>query len=116
VRRPLTAEERAILDHLLTADFPGAVELRRQAAFAEVVGRCPCGCATIEVEVDTVRSPAAEVSDRAPVEALGRSQAFDLLLFVDEGYLSSVEIYGVDDPPSTFPPPSSFEPARAATP
>jgi hypothetical protein len=117
VRRPLAEEERAALDFLLTADFPGVDELRLQAPAMQVVGRCPCGCATIEFEVDADRAPAAVVVPRVPVEASGADKPFGLLLFVDDGHLSSLEIWSTDDEMwDTFPPPSAFETPRPAAP
>ena len=109
--RPLTPEERDALAFLLTADFPGAEELRAQVPFAEASGRCPCGCATIGLEVDPMRAVAATVVERVPVSASSKSGSDGLLLFVDDGYLSCLEIYSIEDEtPSVFPPPSAFEP------
>jgi hypothetical protein len=112
MRRPLAAEERAILEFMLGVDFPGARELRAQVAHAVVVARCPCGCATISIEVDRARTPAAEVCTRVPVAA--ENGPFGLLLFVDGGYLSGLEIYSAgDETPHVFPPPSAFRPPEA---
>lgn len=46
--RPLTSRERAVLDHLLSADFPAAAVLRKQAEAVEVVNMCGCGCPSID--------------------------------------------------------------------
>ena len=109
--RPLTHEERDALGFLLTADFPGVEELRGQAPFAEAVGRCACGCATIGLKVDPTRAGAATVVERVPVSASSKSGSEGLLLFVDDGYLSCLEIYSIEDEtPSVFPPPSDFKP------
>ena len=114
MRRKLSREERDILDFLLTADFPGAGELRLQAPFASAVGRCPCGCATISLDVDRTQAPRAAVVDHAPVHASASSGPEGLLLFVDDGYLSGLEIYTTDhEAPSVFPPPSGFDPPTA---
>lgn len=45
--RPLTVRERAVLDALLTLDFDGVEGLRGQAAKAEVLRGCECGCPSI---------------------------------------------------------------------
>ena len=50
--RPLNDSERAALNYLLAADFPGVEELREQARVASVVGRCLCGCASVDFSVD----------------------------------------------------------------
>jgi hypothetical protein len=109
MNRPLTNPERAILDFLLTAEFEGRSALRAQADHARVTGRCPCGCATIILTVDRTAEPPAEVSERMVAEAMSRDDEYGLLLFVDDGYLKSVEIYcNAAEPPSMFPPPSAF--------
>lgn len=47
--RPLRAEERLMLDFVLSADFAGAEELREQAKAVLVVGRCDCGCPSVDL-------------------------------------------------------------------
>jgi hypothetical protein len=112
VDRPLSPGEREILDHLLSADVPGADALRRQVDHTRVIGRCPCGCATIMLAVDRAASPTAAVSSRTPIDAMSLNNQYGLMLFVDDGYMSSVEIYGMAaaKPPAEFPPPSAFGP------
>ncbi|GAB3829744.1 hypothetical protein [Kribbella italica] len=46
--RPLTPREREVLAALLSADLPGAADLRRQAAEVLVVGECGCGCPSVD--------------------------------------------------------------------
>ena len=46
--RPMTARERAVLTALLAVDFDGVERLRAQAAEAEVLGGCACGCPSID--------------------------------------------------------------------
>ena len=109
MNRPLTSPERAILDFLLTAEFQGRAALRAQADHARVTGRCSCGCATVDLTVDRTAAPPAQVSKSMVAEAMSSDGEYGLLLFVDDGYLSSVEIYGnVAEPPPEFPPPSAF--------
>ena len=48
--RPLTERERAVLDALLSVEFDGVEELRAQAADVAVVGRCPCGCPSVDFQ------------------------------------------------------------------
>src|SRR5690348_70359 len=54
--RPLSSEERALVEFLLSAEFPGRDELNSQLGVAEVVGICECGCGTVTL---AVRGPAA---------------------------------------------------------
>ncbi|WP_103337067.1 hypothetical protein [Amycolatopsis sp. CA-126428] len=104
--RPLTPNERATLNTLLAADFPGAAELRAQAATARVTGRCGCGCPTIDLAVDgaTPRSPKKEsVAVEADVPDGG------LIVFVGEGRLSCLEYWTTaDETPAEFPPPGQI--------
>lgn len=46
--RPLTDRERSILNTLLSADFDGVDDLRRQALDVVVVGMCGCGCPSVD--------------------------------------------------------------------
>ena len=112
--RSLDEREREILDFLLRAEFPGAAELRVQAATASVVGMCGCGCASFDVEVDR-RLGRAPVVDAVPVDARSAAEepideCFELLLWARAGWLGGVEIVYFGEPPAVFPPPSSFAP------
>ena len=46
--RPLTDRERALLDALLSVEFPNAEELRKQSSEVSVVAACGCGCPSID--------------------------------------------------------------------
>lgn len=48
--RALTERERAVLDALLSVEFEGVEELRRQAADVVVAGMCNCGCPSIDFQ------------------------------------------------------------------
>lgn len=102
-KRPLTPEERQLLDAFLGRDFPGAAELREQARSVEASQGCPCGCGTISLHPSdasewphaTVRSnplSAGTVVDESG-EAVG-----GLLLFLKDGILDSFEVYSFGDP------------------
>jgi hypothetical protein len=116
--RSLSKKERDALNLPLAADFPGVEELREQAKTVVVSGRCTCGCATIDLYVDPASAPPPATTSRIPVEAQtredDRGETFGLLLFVDEGWLSLLEIvYYRDFIPAEFPAPSAFEPPTA---
>ena len=112
VPRSLTQLEAAALNFVLGAEFPGVAELREQAMTARVVGRCECGCPSIDLAVDRASSPAAPVAHTGVVaEARCNDPAVShLLLWVEDGYLSSLEAAWIEGPPDTFPPPQAFEP------
>ncbi|WP_141137496.1 hypothetical protein [Blastococcus mobilis] len=106
--RPLTSSELALLDALLRHDFHGVHELRVQAHQVCASPGCTCGCGSLDLQVpDTVpRSPAC-----SPVPVEGTVVGADgepiggLLLFVDGGRLSGLEVYSLDDDPLPMPHP-----------
>jgi hypothetical protein len=107
--RPLQPEERAALLALLNnADFEGRDALLAQVDAARVVGFCGCGCATVDLSVaSALTTPivAQHIPNEAVVlgddgEAIG-----GVLVFVKDGYLSSLEVYEYGGGPiSPFPP------------
>jgi hypothetical protein len=108
--RGLTADERTVLDLLLSADVEGADALRQQAHGALVVGRCNCGCPTIDIHVPDNAAPRAVLSGRLwPVagRVIPRDDAApgqEVILFVDEGRLSSLElVFYTETPPAYWP-------------
>ena len=117
--RPLTERQREILRFLLPPDLPQRDVFLKQAAAARVSARCPCGCATIHLSIDPTAAPRAEVA--LPYNAVDATtgacheldRSFELLLFIEDGWLSYVEIvYYGDEPPAEFPPPAAFEPPQ----
>src|SRR6266496_5912516 len=113
--RALSEREAEILTLMLDMDDPRFQVLRNQASTASVIGRCPCGCATIDLQVD--RSSGAAVSLPSPASGTwARSNPtvpdsfFELILFLDAGWLSSLEIvYYGQTVPTEFPPASDFQ-------
>jgi hypothetical protein len=102
-RRRLNEAERGVLAALLLPEFPGVAELRAQIPEAWVVGRCDCGCPSVDIEVPTTvaPSPVQTVSRLAPVEGRvtpAAEELGDIILFVDDGYMSYLEYVSYDDP------------------
>ena len=100
-RRPLTTTERALLDALLDDEFDGVAELRAQARRATASTGCECGCVTIDLHVpDDV--PAASAVGTAPVEGTVVDASGEpiggVLLFVEQGRLSGLEVHSLDEP------------------
>ncbi|WP_326836025.1 hypothetical protein VSH64_14070 [Amycolatopsis rhabdoformis] len=110
--RPLTTRERATLDLLLSPDFPGAEELRSQVSSAVVVGRCDCGCPTIDFQVDAAAPPARVPWRLAPSELetlpTGGEPPDQVMLFVEDGRLSCLEYVAFDQRPAQWPDPRSM--------
>ena len=98
--RDLTATERDVLTTLLTADFPGADQLRGHAARLTVVGKCGCGCPTIHFAQDA-KGEGIELVAEAVVSGTDDC----ILLFVNgHGDLASMEYMWVgESPPAVFP-------------
>ena len=89
VPRQLTSEESALAEFLLSIEFPGRDELRKQLRLAQVTGTCECGCGTILIRVNDATDKAV-TTERVVVEAYGKG--VDVLMFVRDGTLSSIEI------------------------
>jgi hypothetical protein len=103
-QRPLSPAERRVLDLMLTQDFPGAESLRSQLPYVQVVGRCDCGCATIDIEVAPEAPHAAPDLQGRVLPVTGFVGAdidqprAGIIVFVDEGFLSRLEIYSMAEP------------------
>ncbi|MFF9406472.1 hypothetical protein ACF1B0_13250 [Streptomyces anandii] len=108
--RPLSPLERRILTHLLTAEFPGAQELRNQLPETRVMGQWGDESPSVDLEVPA-GFPAAAIQDGI-IPATGTvtddsGQLFgELLVWVSGGRLSALEFtwYG-DTAPTELPDP-----------
>jgi len=92
--RQLSDHERSLLEFLLAEDFPGVAELRAQARAVRVKGLWE-GCPSVVLlEVTNRDAPRASVVHAVPVEARVRDAepARELLLFVKDGLLESLEV------------------------
>jgi hypothetical protein len=107
--RPLQPEERAALLAILNyADFDGRDALLDQVDAARVVGFCGCGCATVDLAVESEPST-TRVAYPIPNEAVvlddEGAAIGGVLVFVSEGYLASLEVYDYGGVPiNPFPP------------
>jgi hypothetical protein len=106
--RPLTARERAVLNALLSVEFDGVDQLRREAEAAVVVGGCGCGCPSIDFY--------SEPDQGMHIRVNASHGDFDgLFLFTVDGRLGGIEWVGAsgDGDPAEFPDPAtlSIEPA-----
>lgn len=102
--RPLTTEERAALEHLLSPFGPDE-KARTSTAGLLAVGRCDCGrCPSVELAVADAPLPPDDAS-RVVVTA-GHGERGFVLLFVDDGVPSFLEYATIDpdDVVRRFPP------------
>jgi hypothetical protein len=105
---------RALLDR---ANFPGRDELLAQIESATVVGYCTCPCASIDLDVDRTHPRGPDVPGRTiPTQASVLDAAGEeiggIIVFVDEGYLSALEIFDYGEPISPLPPLERLELGR----
>jgi hypothetical protein len=104
--RPLSTDERALVEYLLSVDFPGRDELWNQLGDVEVVGICECGCGSVDLSVTgtLVRSLAESL-----IPSEGHAEGLDVLIFARGGVLSLLELVFYDDKaPRPFPKPSDL--------
>jgi hypothetical protein len=106
--RPLNHDEHAILGFLLQPELDGVEQLRAQVPGAIVVGKCDCGCPTIDIEVDTNAPSSGLAGPLSPVGARVSPESDepigDVILFLKDGRLSSLEyVYYTDQPPDRWP-------------
>lgn len=104
---PPTEDERALLDALLSHDFPGVNELREQAQTVKANRGCTCGCGTIDFVPDADPLPRSEAASPVPVEGVMKdadgNAVGGLILFVENGTLSSLEIFDYGTGPLPLP-------------
>jgi hypothetical protein len=118
--RALSDHEAEVLAFLLSVDDARLEPVRAQATSAVVTGMCACGCATVHLAVDRQRYPPANLCSPvvstttrlAEDEQADPSQTFGLLVFLDQGWLSQVEIWYIDEPPLEFPDVATFDAPR----
>lgn len=113
--RPLTERELSILHMLLSKDGEGIAELRLQVPHAAVVGRCKCGCPTIDIDVDREAAVPSRITRRPAIDCFSHEreaidEVFDLMVWVEDGYLAGIELVYYDEgKPTVFPEPASFD-------
>jgi len=103
---PLTEQVRELLRHVLgNADFPGSDELFQQASSVDVVG----GPVTmLDLRVTAPKSASAFTEGPIPLSVMVLDSVDvalgELLIWVNDGYLSSLEFaWWSDNPPEQLP-------------
>ena len=102
--RSLTATERSIAWNLSHgADVPELDVLEQQLRGAQAASGCECVCPTISIEVD--RALAAAVSYSGKPVATADYAGGSVMVWIEGGWLSHLEIYWFsDEAPTEFPP------------
>lgn len=103
----LPGERQALVRILEHADFDGRDALLAQLPHTKVSRYCACGCATVDLEVTGdvplatgARSP---LPNEARVFASDGDEIGGVIVFLDNGKLSMLEVYSHFDPISPFP-------------
>ena len=114
IGRPLAEIERRVLAHLLSVDFVGVTELRQQLLRARVAHNWkPDGSPSFDIWISP-DSPLSSFDGKlAPIKARVSSAEEpyigELILWIANGRLSSLEYSWITDyPPTTLPDPSSI--------
>lgn len=108
---PLPPDVTATLRALLAGSDPVSDALLAQVPHTRVVGRCGCGCATVDLSVDRTAVAPAPSHDNPAVDAgYTDPHLAGVMVCTEGGYLSLLEIYSVSDEPiSTWPDPRFIE-------
>ncbi len=105
--RPLTTEERSLIQWLLTHGTPTAEKFLTQLETASVATRCYCGCASIDFAIGGVVPPAGNginiLADYQYQSSTG--DLFGVFVFERADLLAGLEVWSVDgkSTPSTLP-------------
>lgn len=105
--RDLTSDERLLVLWMIEHGEPEAVRFLPQIERLQVLPtRCPCGCASIDFSIDGQPKASGGMHLIADFLYGGDSDLCGAFLFVQEGRLSGLEVYGLAvDAPKTLPTP-----------
>ena len=108
--RPLAAPEVNAIKKLVDACPPEFQAVKAQLEGARVTDRCACGCATFDISAPPHAPIAADgFTGLLPAEGTiprGGSPADGLIVFLRDGRLVGLEVYGVADTPIRQLPPA----------
>jgi len=98
-RRPLTQEERKLLEWLLANGSPDAKPYLSQIASVNVVGRCTCGCPTIDLALGDreQRKTAPSIILADSVGKTPEGIEVGVIVHAREGEISELEVYAMPD-------------------
>ena len=103
-RRSLTQEERALLEWLIANGGADAKEYSPQLADLSVVGRCTCGCSTIDLALrgqdQQKTAPSKILADFVGTTPEGIEVG--IILHAREGEISELEVYAIADVKTPF--------------
>jgi hypothetical protein len=107
-RRPLTAEELKLLEWLLANGTPDAKPYISRIADVNVVGKCTCGCPTIDLasadHKQRKTGPSTILADFVGKSPEGIEVG--VIVHAREGEISELEVYAIPDWKGPFSLPS----------
>lgn len=105
--RPLTSEERTLIEWLIVHAEPNASEFLPQLKAARVCWKCGCGCPTISIEISQ-SIPPAHARTNLISDLIGEvdGKLVGVMLTQAGGRLSGLEIYAFGEIPKPFGLPS----------
>jgi hypothetical protein len=109
--RPLTSDEKTLIEWLLIHAEPNASEFLPQLEAARVCWKCGCGCPTINIEIpQPVSSAHAQTNLLSDLVGEVDGKLVGVMLTQAGGRLSGLEIYAFGDAPEPFglPDPSTL--------
>jgi hypothetical protein len=109
VDRPLTSEEYKLTRWMLEHGTPEAAAFLEQLERVHVVGKCPCGCASIDFEIEGLGKAPPGVHVLGDFIYGDESNLCGVFVFESGGILSGIEVTGYAvDAPKTIPNPSQL--------
>jgi hypothetical protein len=112
--RPLSKAEYDLARWMLEHGESAGREFLTQLDRARVVSRCPCGCASVDFEVEGLSPPTGGLRILGDFVFGGDSDLAGAFVFERNGVLAGVEVYGLaGDAPKTLPSPSTLRPFAA---
>lgn len=96
--RELSSDEWRILNKMMSVDFEGKEIILEQLRFARVISYCPCGCKTIDIQIDK-DVPKYQYEKRIPVELMILSKTgvpIIASIHIENGYIKELEVYRAD--------------------
>jgi hypothetical protein len=100
--RPLTTDERILLEWLIAHGSPSAAKFAPQISRVSVVSRCTCGCPTIDLAVDGKRVGGGSELIADFVGKLPEGIQVGVILHCRGGQISELEVYAIDEIKGVF--------------
>ena len=110
--RPLTADEKQLIRWMLEHGNPQAQPFLPQLEKAKATSwRCPCGCASINLLIDSSPEPSGGLHILADFIFGSDADLSGVFVFEKSGVLAGLEVYGLaSEAPKILPLPGALRP------